>query len=403
MFAVALVVRLAYWAIALPDYVPIADADQYRRLGRSIASGNGFQLIYPQMAMHATAFRPPLYPALLAPGFALFGDQSLWPARLLSVVLGSLVVVLIGVLTARLAGRIAGLVAAGVAAVYPPLLANDTVVLTEPLAFFLLLGAILLIDERRWLPGGVFLGLLLLTRPNVYLLIVVLVVWLWRSIGVRRAAGLVAVTALVVAPWLVRNHLHVHTWRPTTSDGLTITAVYGLPSQRANTFTDPVFSPAYGDAVHVFDRFDEARWNSDLTGEGLRGLRRNPRYLAVVARRNFQGYFEFDTALNRFPEDSDGRLWRFRQDTLPIYWFVTAGGLVGLAVSLQRRRPLAVVLVLGTAQFVVLSLVLVAPPRLRGPFDVAMCVGVGVAVAEVIDRRARRANEARTALTATGA
>ena len=67
---------------------------------------------------------------LRTPGALLF-DHALWPARLLKVVLGSLVVGLAGVLAARIAGRTAGWCTAAVAAVYPPLLANDTVTLTE--------------------------------------------------------------------------------------------------------------------------------------------------------------------------------------------------------------------------------------------------------------------------------
>lgn len=390
VFVGALAVRVAYWVLVLPDYVPIADADQYRRLGRSVAAGRGFQLVYPQSFLHGTAFRPPLYPTVLAPGFALFGSGSLWPARLLSVLLGSLVVVLAGVVAARIAGRTAGLATAVLVTVYPPLLANDTVVLTEALAFALLLGAVLLVDSRRWLPAGLALGLLVLTRPNVYLVLLILAIWVWRTIGVRQAAGLVAVTALVVAPWLVRNHLHVGTWRPTTSDGLTIAAVYAEPAQEADTFVDPVFSPAYRDYGHLLSRYNEANWNRDLTREGLDGLRAHPRYLFTVANRNFRGYFEFDTSLNRFPEDSDGRVWRFRQDVLPLYWLVTAAGLAGMGYAVRHRQPLAIVLMLVAGQFVALSLVLVAPPRLRGPFDLAMCIGAGVLVAELVGFRERR-------------
>ena len=135
------------------------------------------------------------------------------------------------------------------------------------------------------------------------------------------------------------------------------------------------------------DRVDEGRWTRNLTEEGVRGLRKHPGYLATVLHQNTLGFFEIDPTLNRFAEDSDGRLWQFRQAALPLYWLVTVGGLTGLALAVQRRQPLMVVLVLTTVQFVALSLLLVAPPRLRGPFDLAMCVGVGLLVAE---GRARR-------------
>lgn len=388
-FVGAVAVRIAYWVLVTPHYVPIADADQYRRLGRSLAAGDGYRLVYPRLGpdtwLHQSAFRPPLYPLILAPGFKLFGTATLWPARLTSVILGSLVVVLAGVLAARVAGRLAGRVTAAVVALYPPLLANDTIVMTESLALALLLGAVLLVDDRRWALAGVATGLMVLTRPNIYVVILILAAWAWRSMGLRRAAGLVGCCGLMVLPWLVRNQLQVGTFRPTTSDGLTLAAIYAKPAQEADTFVDPVFSPLYNDPAHVLSRLDEAKWNNDLVHEAASGLRSNPGYIARVVHRNYQGYFEFDSSGNRFAEDSDGRNWRFRQDTLPVYVIVTLVGMVGLVT--QRRHHLVQVVALIVSQFVVLSLVLVAPPRLRAPFDLAMCIGVGLLVATLKDRR----------------
>jgi len=390
-FLGAAAARVAYWVFVTPHYVPIADADQYRRLGRSLAAGDGYQLVYPRLAddtaLHASAFRPPLYPLILAPGFKVFGTTSLWPARLTSVLLGSLVVVLAGVLAARVAGRTAGWVTAGVVAVYPPLLANDTIVMTESLALALLLAAVLLVDSRRWVLAGVVTGLLVLTRPNIYLVIAILAFWAWRTMGLRRAAGLLGCCGLVVLPWLVRNQLQVGTFRPTTSDGLTLAAIYAEPAQEADTFIDPVFAPVYNDPAHVLQREDEAKWNNLLVHEALSGLRSNPGYVGRVMHRNYEGYFELDTSLNRFAEDSDGRNWRFRQDVLPFYVVVTVLGLAGLMT--RWRHPLLRVLALIVAQFVLLSLILVAPPRLRAPFDLAMCVGVGLLVATIVERRSR--------------
>src|SRR2546421_9538430 len=81
----------------------------------------------------------------------------------------------------RFAGRRGG-VAAGIAvAVYPPLLANDIVVLSEPLSLALLLGMILLLVHDRAAWAGLACGLLVLTRPSAQLLVVVVAAWLvWR-------------------------------------------------------------------------------------------------------------------------------------------------------------------------------------------------------------------------------
>ncbi len=384
VFAAAAIVRLAYWALITPHWRPDADADQYVRISRTVADGRGFSLVYPQMELHPTAFRPPLYPYLLTPLDLVFGD-ALWPARLLNLLIGSLVVVLAGVLAARIGGRVAGLVAAGAVALYPPLLANDTVTLTEPLALALLLAAILLVDEDRWLAAAIAGGLLLLTRPNGYLVVAALAVWCASRLGLRRGAGLAAVALLVLAPWSVRNQIQVGTARPTTSDGFTIAAVYGLPSQRAGHFVDPTSSVAYIDLEHRLARFDEAAWNRSLTEEGLSGARQNPDYVWYTVRRNFRGLFELTTELNTYPERVDGRNWDFRQAARPVFFVVTILGLVGLVR--HRRDARVLVLAAITTQFVVLSLLLVAPPRLRAPFDLAMGIGLGLLVAHLLARR----------------
>lgn len=384
VFALAAVVRALYWAIVTPHWVPRSDASQYWGLAYALADGKGFAMVFPQLELHATAFRPPLYPALLAPGAFVFGE-AMWPVRLLNLLIGSGVAVLAGVLAARIGGRRAGLATGLIVACYPPLVANDTVALTEPLALLLLLGAVLAADERRWALAGALCGLLLLTRPNGYLVVIILAGWMWRQLGWRRALGLAGVAALLVAPWLVRNRIQVGTWQLTTSDGFTIAAIYNTPAQEADNFVDPVFSPAYGDLDHRFAQFDEALWSRKLTDESIEAVKANPGYVGTVVVRNTEGYFELRPSLNRYPERVDGRRWGFRQLVLPFFYLVTIAGLVGLAR--RWRDPRVVVLAVLTAQFVALSLLLVAPPRLRAPFDLAMCIGAGLLVAEVLASR----------------
>jgi hypothetical protein len=48
------------------------------------------------------------------------------------------------------------------------------------------------------------------------------------------------------------------------------------------------------------------------------------------------------------------------------------------------------------AQFVALSLVLVAPPRLRAPFDVLMCIGVGLLAQDAISPKRREVSSPRS-------
>ena len=141
-----LVVRIAYWIALTPRWRPESDASQYLELARNVAAGDGYSAVFPQLELHATAFRPPLYPLLLALPTWIFGPDALWPARLFSVLFGVGAVALTVVFVNRIGGLFAAAVAGTAVALYPPLVANDTVTLSEPLALALMLGVLITLD-----------------------------------------------------------------------------------------------------------------------------------------------------------------------------------------------------------------------------------------------------------------
>lgn len=375
--AIAALARGAYWRVATPGWVPDSDAEQYLRISAALARGQGYSLVYPQLERHATAYRPPLYPAVAAVVLRLTGTGALWGVRLLSLVLGVAVVGLLAWYALRLAGPLAAIVAGTVAALSPQLIANDTVSLSEPLALALLVGLLLALLDRRVVWCGVLSGLLVLTRPNAYLVVAIVAVALWRTVGWRRALATVAIAAAVVVPWMVRNQLQVGTWRPITSDGFTMAAVYGPEAMERGEFVDPVLDPAYdGTDLELWSLGDEGEWSSRLTRLALSSVRQHPTYVADVVGRNLGALVEVPPSSNDGPELLDGRDPDVRAATLPWFYVVTVVGLVGLVLE-RRRRELWPVFAI-TAQFVLLSLVLVTTPRLRAPVDLVMCLGVGL-------------------------
>jgi 4-amino-4-deoxy-L-arabinose transferase-like glycosyltransferase len=382
--AVAAAVRLLY-LVSLGDYVPISDAHQYHDLAHNISEGHGLAMTFPSLDLHPTAFRPPLYPYVLAVTLSVFGFEAL-PGQLLNLALGLVVVVLTYTLGRRLGGDRVGVVAALAVALYPPLVANDVVLLTEPLSLVLLLAAVLALTARRWAWTGVLTGLLVLTRPSAQFLVVVFAAWaLWR-LGWRRAVGLLAVTAMVVAPWIVRNWVQLDAPVYVTSNGFNLAAMYSGPAQEDRQFVDPVFDVRFDDTALL--RWDEVAWSEELQRRGLQGIRDNPRYVARVVRDNVVRYLELDPVANEPAERSDGRNLDVRRATLPVFYVVTVVGWFGLLVHL--RRP-DVVLVIGVAlYFAASSLAFIAVPRLRAPFDLVCCLGVGVAYGWWRDRRAAR-------------
>ena len=174
-------VRLVYLVAFARDYTPRSDAQHYQDIATAFANGDGIAAPFPFTYLHPTAFRPPLYPALLGAVYWITGVH-VGVGQLVNVALGAAVVVLAAMLGAQIAGYRAG-VAAGIAVgVYPPILANDVVLLSEPLSLVLLLGMILLLVRNRPTWAGAACGLLVLTRPSAQLLVIVVAAWLiWRA------------------------------------------------------------------------------------------------------------------------------------------------------------------------------------------------------------------------------
>ncbi len=381
---VGAVVRVAYWAAVSPDWVPRSDARQYVDLARSIAAGDGFAAAFPGGELHPTAFRPPLYPTLLAVPTKVFGSEALWPGRLLAIVIGLGVIALTVTYARRIAGDRAGLVAGLAVALVPSLVANDSVTMTESLGLLLVLGILVALLDDRWARAGALCGLLLLTRPNAYLVAVVVVVVLWRSIGWRRAAAALGLCVLVVAPWVVRNAVVVGTPRLVTSDGFTLSAMYGPPALATGTFIDPTGDEWYErNGVRELEG-DEARWNDRLVGIALDGMRSDPGAVLTHMADGAATMLELPGHRAHEAEFVDGRNPRFRDATLFVFPILVVAGLLGTGLRLRDRRTWPALAVV--AQFVVLSAVTVSVPRLRGPFDLLMCIGVGYLAAWLHER-----------------
>ncbi len=380
--AAAVLVRVTYWVLVTPNYVPDNDAGQYREIAVNLTDGRGFSTIFPQFHLHTTAFRPPLYPLLLAGTFKVFGT-GIVVGRVLNLVIGVGVVVLVVLLARRLGGATAGWVAGGVAAIYPPLLANDTTLLTEPLSLALMLGMLLALSYRSWWVAAILCGLLVLSRPSAQYLVVVVALWALWQLGWRRSAGFLAITALVVSPWVVRNWVQLGSPVLVTSNGFNWAAMYSPPAQERNAWVDPVYDP-YFEPVQITQE-TEVDWQRNLQDIGITNLRKHPGMLLTVASRNLRAYLEIDPSLNRNAELFDGRNWDFRQVTLPAFYLVTVAGLLGLL--LRWRQPI-VLLCLGIVlYFAATSLILIAAPRLRAPVDVLCCLGVGLVAGWIADRR----------------
>ena len=382
----AVAVRLVYLAAFAGDYKPRRDANHYQAIASAFANGDGLSALFPFTYLHPTAFRPPLYPALLGAFYWVTGVH-VGVGQLLNVALGATVVVLAAMLGAHIAGRRGG-VAAGIAVgVYPPILANDVVLLSEPLSLVLLLAMILLLVRDRPSWAGLACGLLVLTRPSAQLLVVVVGAWLVWRVGWRSAARFAVVSVVVVAPWIVRNWVVVGTPAVVTSNGFNLVSVYSAEAQASGGFADAVFDDRFT-RINLNNR-SEADLDAAYREHAVDAVREDWTIPPRVLAHNLTNYFELRPDKNASAEEDDGRNLTFRYVTLPLFYVVTAAGLVGLWRS--RRRRGAEMLLLQAGYFTAASLATVAVPRLRAPFDLAAAIGAGLLVAQFLGRAERAA------------
>jgi 4-amino-4-deoxy-L-arabinose transferase-like glycosyltransferase len=222
----AFAIRLIYILVIAPAPVGVGgDAGFYHSAANLIAKGHFY---YRGIFGHAykTAEHPPLFSLVLSIS-SLLGWDSLLAHRIVGCLVGSGAVVAIGLLGRVVGGGRVGIVAALIAAVFPPFVTADGLVMSEPL-FVLIVAVVLLLAYRllnRPTVGGsavlgAAIGFATLTRGEGLLLLPLLA---WPAAylaggrgrtGARsraaRVAAATAAMALVLAPWVARNLVVFH-------------------------------------------------------------------------------------------------------------------------------------------------------------------------------------------------
>lgn len=379
----SLVLRVLYGLFILSDgsYEPLSDALHYHGIAEALADGRGFSHVFPFSTEHATAWRPPLYPMLLAGVYVVTGP-IVFVGQLLGCLVGTAVVVLGTFLASQLPGRFTGAIAGVLLAVYPPLLASDVTILTESLSLFLLVCTVLLVERHRMLGAGVCTGLLMLTRPSAQALAAVFGAWVLCHLGWRKAIAFVSIALLIVTPWVLRNWFVFGRPLLVTSNGFNIAAIYS-PEAMQNGWVDGVFDPRLA-AVRE-GAVNEAALDESLRGHGVESLLAHPTYPLTVIARNVPRLFEIDLKHNDSAETLDGRSLRLRRASLPLFYLVTAVGLLGMRRLWQYRS--GQLLVVATIYFTATSLAFITVPRLRAPLDLACVLGTAAVAGELVDRR----------------
>jgi 4-amino-4-deoxy-L-arabinose transferase-like glycosyltransferase len=407
ILGVALAVRVGL--ILATRRLPLgSDPTDYDRLARLLAHGRGWGPSLLAAGHGPTAFRPPLYPLFLAGVYRLTGDSTT-AARLVEALLGVAGIALLAWIAAHLLGRRVAVIASALAAVYPPLVVYSTAILSEaifiPLELAAVVAALRARDDQQhatqWtIVAGTLVGLGVLARPSSVVLLLPLAALLggrasWRRPEAwTRPALLVAAVVVVIAPWLARNEVVMHSVVPVSDiDAFNLAGVYNVDSGNAPYPYRYQFRPPTGVTsmapLFTDPRLGEVALSDRLRGQALTYLRHNPQ---AVPEAIFWNTF-------RMADLGGHDAWRITMteagyghrvaDVSLLSWFLLALLAAGGALtSAARHLPLGVVGVPVVLWFV--SVPFLGTARLRDPIEPFVILLAAAAIAAALDRRSPR-------------
>jgi 4-amino-4-deoxy-L-arabinose transferase-like glycosyltransferase len=402
----ALVTRVGL-IVATNDYAPVHDANAYDAHARSIAAGDGYPP--PVLVLDKStpsAFRPPLYPYLLAATYKL-APGTLTAGRLLGAALGAIAVLLIFLIAERLWGRRVAVAAGAVAAVYPPLIALNGALTVESLFIPLELAVVLAVlayvrsgGAFRWaIVAGVLCGLATLTRGNGFVLAVPLVLGFLATHGraglrasVRASATALAIAALVVAPWTIRNAIVFDgEFIPVANElGYAIGGTYTEAARRApeKGLWRPPHTIRSNLSIFLNRENDEAEIDGELRDQALEYMWENPGYtleaffLSVYRLLNpeeVDEQTEISYEAMSIPDDVRGLVTYS-------YFLVALLAIAGGVVAARRGRFGPLWLWVAPVLLAFSFAIVAGDPRYRSVIDPFMILLAGVAVAEIVTR-----------------
>jgi hypothetical protein len=301
-------------------------------------------------AVRPTAYRPPLYPMLLA---ALVHDGEIKPLAVAVVhaLLGAASAALT-MLLARRAGLGAWALLAGtLVALDPILLRQSALVMTETLATFLAvlgLGALVWFGARpsllRAAPAGVLLGVATLCRPTFlpWTGLIVFAVVLKPSIPQRllTSAVILVAFAAVLAPWTLRNAIQLG--KPiftTTHGGYTLWLAnndlyYDHLLRRRGVFDAERLVPRLNE-IRAEAGNDEVALDRRLSREAIQTMRRRPRAFAYATLNRLHDLWRLT------PRQTGSESTLRTSARLAVGAWYAAALLLALIGVVARRRDLA--------------------------------------------------------------
>lgn len=371
-------------------------------IAASLATGHGFSSPF-RIETGPTAWMTPVYPALLAGIFRIFGVRtfdSFVAAVALNIVASVLVCVPIFYAGMKIAGTGVSAGAAWLWAIFPNAILNTFESMWEAslatLLAALILWATLELHQRRgwltWAAYGLLWGATLMTNPTLGVLLPLLLGWLiFRARGecrefYRRPFLALGVAFLCCAPWTVRNYKVFHAFVPLRS-------VFGLQFYVGNNeHAEEVWlgeqHPIHDSAERAeYIRLGEIAYMRDKQQQAIEYVETHPGHVMRLMVSRFIALWSGGTPSPVVDFLRTPSLW-FRY-VLLFNVLAALGALAGIILLIRWRSPYWFPLAIFPVVFPCAYYVTLAYPRYRLPIDPVVLLLGAVAVQSLARRNPR--------------
>jgi len=352
------------------------------RIGRSIATGNGFSSPL-SVPTGPTAWLTPIFPYLLAGIFKLFGVYS-YTSFLVIVSINNLFSALTCIPIYFIGKRLGGLsVAAGGAwmwaifinAILIPIEWVWDTSLAALMAGFVLWATMAIVDSRRvkdWIGYGLLWGAALMTTAAFASVLPFIFGWLaWRLLKLRgrwiqlpAAAALAA--ALCCVPWTIRNYVVFHQFVPLRSNfGLELWL--GNNDQVPDTWAGQLHPNDFEPERHKFSQMGEIAYMKEKQHEAIQFMVSHPRDTMRFFWRRFADTWDPIQDVWRAAR------WDFRL-LLVSNIVVSIFGLAGLLALFREKNQFAFPIAVFPLAFPIVYYVTHSSLRYRHPIDPVLVV-----------------------------
>jgi hypothetical protein len=365
----------------------------------SLAAGHGFSSPYWQES-GPTAWLTPVYPALVAVIFKVFGihtPHSFFAIVFLNILFSAAVCVPLFYIGKRVGGLAVGSGAAWLWAIFP----NAVIIPYEwvwdtslaALLMAMILWATLALAEtqgvRSWCGYGLLWGFALMTNPSLGSVLPVLLGWAayrgWKQGNLHPSLPLLAcaIAVLCCVPWTLRNYWTFHRFIPLRSNFAFELWLGNNEQFDKQSQVVPAANPERAE-IRNYIRMGEMAFMQDKWRRATAFIQTHPRLEIVLLGRRFVATWTgMEKPIEGF-RDADSPLVRL---VLISNTLAAIGALCGIVVVVRSRNPYAFPLAACPIVYPAIYYVTHTSLRYRHPSDPVVLLLLAVAVAALLQKR----------------